>query len=76
MSHDVRMKCIDIDIVQPRGKAIQAGTLDKTKEPFSIRSKRFFSIDKAEWVCVYVCFMSIKKLDLLIFATKGLNMIV
>jgi hypothetical protein len=49
------MKCIDIDIVQPRNKAIQAGTFDKTKEPFSIRSKRFFSIDKSEWVRVLFC---------------------
>jgi hypothetical protein len=50
MNHDVRMRCIDIDIVQPRNKAIQAGTLDKTKEPFSIRIKQFFPVEKAEWV--------------------------
>lgn len=51
MSHDIRMKCIDIDIVQPRHKAVQNGVLDKTKEPFSVRSKQFFPVEKAEWVC-------------------------
>ncbi|XP_046856619.1 mRNA-capping enzyme-like [Xenia sp. Carnegie-2017] len=50
MSHDIRMKCIDIDIVQPRHKAVQNGVLDKTKEPFSVRSKQFFPVEKAEWI--------------------------
>jgi hypothetical protein len=50
MSHDVRTRCIDVDIVQPRNKAFQAGALDKSKEPFSIRGKQFFSIEKSKWV--------------------------
>lgn len=50
MSHDIRLKCIDVDIVQPRNKAAQTGSLDKAKEPFSIRSKQFFPVEKAEWV--------------------------
>ncbi|CAB3995497.1 mRNA-capping enzyme [Paramuricea clavata] len=50
MSHDVRTRCIDVDIVQPRNKAFQAGAFDKSKEPFSIRGKQFFSIEKSKWI--------------------------
>ena len=50
MSHDVRMRCIDVDIVEPRNKAFQTGALDKSKEPFSIRSKKFWPIENSAWV--------------------------
>ncbi|XP_028402257.1 mRNA-capping enzyme-like [Dendronephthya gigantea] len=50
MSHDVRMRCIDIDIIGPRNNAVKAGTLDKRNEPFSIRSKQFFPVEKSEWI--------------------------
>ena len=31
----------------------QQGLLDKSKEPFSIRAKKFFSVEKAEWVGLF-----------------------
>ena len=31
----------------------QQGLLDKSKEPFSIRAKKFFPVEKAEWVGLF-----------------------
>ena len=30
---------------------VQEGLLDKAKEPFSIRAKEFFPVEKTAWVC-------------------------
>ena len=60
MSHDIRMRCIEVDIVFPRNNAFQAGNLDKSKEPFSVRSKQFFPVEKSKYVSkeglfLYLC---------------------
>lgn len=47
---DRRFLCIDKEIIQPRNSATQAGRLDKTSEPFSIRRKEFFPVEQAAWV--------------------------
>lgn len=49
-SHDIRMICIEKEIEVARNQAAQQGLLDKSKEPFSIRAKKFFPVEKAEWV--------------------------
>ncbi|KAK9510427.1 hypothetical protein O3M35_005218 [Rhynocoris fuscipes] len=42
-----RLDCIEADIIHPRHKAIIEGKIDKTVEPFSIRRKTFFPVEKA-----------------------------
>ena len=44
------MLCIDKEIIKPRAEAIMQGRLDKTQEPFGIRKKDFFPIEKATYV--------------------------
>ncbi|BFZ11352.1 hypothetical protein BsWGS_14391 [Bradybaena similaris] len=41
---DRRLLCIEKEIVGPRNTKISQGTLDKTKEPFSVRLKPFYDI--------------------------------
>ncbi|CAH1784913.1 unnamed protein product [Owenia fusiformis] len=41
---DRRMLCINKEIITPRHAMIQAGQLDKTREPFSIRMKPFWDL--------------------------------
>uniref|UniRef100_A0A0B7AGH9 mRNA guanylyltransferase n=1 Tax=Arion vulgaris TaxID=1028688 RepID=A0A0B7AGH9_9EUPU len=41
---DRRLLCIKKEIIGPRYTKIQEGSLDKTKEPFSVRLKEFFDI--------------------------------
>lgn len=49
-SHDIRMLCIEKEIEMARSQALQQGLFDKSKEPFSIRAKKFFPVEKAEWI--------------------------
>lgn len=49
-SHDIRMLCIEKEIEFARSQAAQQGLLDKSREPFSIRAKKFFPVEKTEWV--------------------------
>lgn len=49
-SHDIRMICIEKEIEMARSQAAQQGLIDKSREPFSIRAKKFFHVEKAEWV--------------------------
>lgn len=49
-SHDVRMLCIEKEIEMARIQAAQQGLFDKSKEPFSIRAKKFFALEKTEWI--------------------------
>ncbi|ELU05833.1 hypothetical protein CAPTEDRAFT_167250 [Capitella teleta] len=44
---DRRMLCINKEIIGPRHMMITQGKLDKTMEPFSVRTKQFFELDKA-----------------------------
>jgi len=41
---DRRMLCIEKEIIGPRHHKMQQGTLDKTREPFSVRIKQFFDL--------------------------------
>ncbi|XP_059165251.1 mRNA-capping enzyme-like [Physella acuta] len=41
---DRRMLCIEKEIIGPRYTKMQQGTLDKSKEPFSVRIKNFYDI--------------------------------
>jgi len=47
---DRRLLCVDKEIIGPRNTAVKAGKLDKTKEPFGIRKKDFYPVEKAQWV--------------------------
>lgn len=49
-SHEIRMLCIEKEIEMARSLAAQQGLFDKSTEPFSIRAKKFFSLEKTEWV--------------------------
>lgn len=49
-NHDIRMLCIEKEIEMARSQAAQHGLFDKSKEPFSIRAKKFFLVEKAEWI--------------------------
>ncbi|XP_078355265.1 mRNA-capping enzyme-like, partial [Oculina patagonica] len=49
-SHDIRMLCIEKEIEFARSQAAQQGLFDKSREPFSIRAKKFFPVEKAEWI--------------------------
>ncbi|GAA6098438.1 mRNA-capping enzyme isoform X1 [Tachysurus ichikawai] len=42
-----RMLCIEKEIIFPRSEKIKMGQIDKTKEPFSVRSKPFFDLHAA-----------------------------
>ncbi|KAK2560147.1 mRNA-capping enzyme [Acropora cervicornis] len=49
-SHEIRMLCIEKEIEMARSLAAQQGLFDKSTEPFSIRAKKFFSLEKTKWV--------------------------
>ena len=42
-----RSLCIQKEIIEPRNHAIRNGIINKTREPFSIRHKPFFDIEKS-----------------------------
>lgn len=44
---NIRRLCIEKEIIYPRNEKMKTGQIDKTKEPFSVRSKGFFDIDKS-----------------------------
>ncbi|XP_038052592.1 mRNA-capping enzyme-like [Patiria miniata] len=45
---DRRLLCIDKEIIQTRSQHMAQGTIDKTKEPFSLRMKQFWDITKTK----------------------------
>ncbi|GFS12583.1 mRNA-capping enzyme [Elysia marginata] len=45
---DRRLLCIEKEIIGPRYTKMQQGTLDKSKEPFSVRIKSFFDITMSQ----------------------------
>ena len=42
-----RSLCIQAEIIEPRNRAMMKGIINKTREPFSIRHKPFFDIEKS-----------------------------
>ncbi|XP_041043142.1 mRNA-capping enzyme isoform X8 [Carcharodon carcharias] len=47
---NVRLSCIEKEIIQPRHEKMKSGQIDKTREPFSVRNKPFFDINAARKV--------------------------
>uniref|UniRef100_A0A8D2ZIN5 mRNA-capping enzyme n=2 Tax=Scophthalmus maximus TaxID=52904 RepID=A0A8D2ZIN5_SCOMX len=41
---NIRLLCIEKEIISPRMEKMKIGQIDKTKEPFSVRNKPFFDI--------------------------------
>uniref|UniRef100_A0A8C5C4M5 mRNA-capping enzyme n=1 Tax=Gadus morhua TaxID=8049 RepID=A0A8C5C4M5_GADMO len=41
---NIRLLCIEKEIISPRMEKMKNGQIDKTKEPFSVRNKPFFDI--------------------------------
>ncbi|CAF0976501.1 unnamed protein product [Brachionus calyciflorus] len=41
---DLRMQCIDRELIQPRYKALSSGKINREMEPFSVRKKDFFPL--------------------------------
>uniref|UniRef100_A0A8D1G260 mRNA-capping enzyme n=1 Tax=Sus scrofa TaxID=9823 RepID=A0A8D1G260_PIG len=41
---NIRLQCIEREIISPRHEKMKAGLIDKTQEPFSVRNKPFFDI--------------------------------
>lgn len=42
-----RLKCIDKEIIAPRHEAMKRGSINKQKEPFSVRKKDFWEVSTA-----------------------------
>lgn len=50
---NIRLLCIEKEIISPRMEKMKTGQIDKTKEPFSVRHKFFFDIHasrKVKWM--------------------------
>jgi len=47
---DRRMLCIDKELIKPRCDAMKAGKIEKQQEPFSVRKKDFWPVEKSTWV--------------------------
>ncbi|XP_023567650.1 mRNA-capping enzyme isoform X2 [Octodon degus] len=41
---NIRLQCIEREIINPRHEKMKSGLIDKTQEPFSVRNKPFFDI--------------------------------
>lgn len=41
---DIRMQCIDREIIGPRHEALRLGKINRAMEPFSVRKKEFFPL--------------------------------
>ncbi|XP_068609681.1 mRNA-capping enzyme isoform X2 [Brachionichthys hirsutus] len=44
---NIRLLCIEKEIISPRMEKMKTGQIDKTKDPFSVRNKPFFDIHAA-----------------------------
>ncbi|XP_060947129.1 mRNA-capping enzyme isoform X1 [Limanda limanda] len=44
---NIRLLCMEKEIISPRLEKMKTGQIDKTKEPFSVRNKPFFDIHAA-----------------------------
>ncbi|MED6279772.1 hypothetical protein CHARACLAT_004092, partial [Characodon lateralis] len=50
---NIRLLCIEKEIISPRMEKMKIGQIDKTKEPFSVRNKPFFDIHASRKKCSY-----------------------
>lgn len=56
---NVRLACIEKEIIFPRHEKMKSGLIDKAQEPFSVRNKPFFDIytsRKVSLISVISCF--------------------
>ena len=51
---NIRLLCIEKEIISPRMEKMKTGQIDKTKEPFRVRNKPFFDIHAARKV-IHAC---------------------
>uniref|UniRef100_A0A8D0T0A7 mRNA-capping enzyme n=1 Tax=Sus scrofa TaxID=9823 RepID=A0A8D0T0A7_PIG len=51
---NIRLQCIEREIISPRHEKMKAGLIDKTQEPFSVRNKPFFDIYTSRKGLLYV----------------------
>nr|XP_020021662.1 mRNA-capping enzyme-like [Castor canadensis] len=54
---NVRLQCIEREIINPRHEKMKTGLIDKTQEPFSVRNKPFFDIYISRKVKFIFCFL-------------------
>lgn len=47
---NIRLSCIEKEIILPRHDKMKTGQIDKAQEPFSVRNKPFFDIHAAKKV--------------------------
>lgn len=53
---NIRLQCIEREIISPRHEKMKTGLIDKTQEPFSVRPKQFFDINisrKVKCICFF-----------------------
>uniref|UniRef100_A0A672GMF3 mRNA-capping enzyme n=1 Tax=Salarias fasciatus TaxID=181472 RepID=A0A672GMF3_SALFA len=50
---NIRLLCIEKEIISPRMEKMKTGQIDKTKEPFSVRNKPFFDIHASRKVIMF-----------------------
>uniref|UniRef100_A0A3Q3BBS9 mRNA-capping enzyme n=1 Tax=Kryptolebias marmoratus TaxID=37003 RepID=A0A3Q3BBS9_KRYMA len=51
---NIRLVCIEKEIISPRMEKMKLGQIDKTKEPFSVRNKPFFDIHASRKVMSFL----------------------
>lgn len=54
---NIRLLCIEKEIISPRMEKMKTGQIDKTKEPFSVRNKPFFDIHASRKVRLSTMFL-------------------
>ena len=55
---NIRLLCIEKEIISPRMEKMKNGQIDKTKEPFSVRNKPFFDIHASRKVTLLLISIS------------------
>lgn len=59
---NIRLVCIEKEIISPRMEKMKLGQIDKTKEPFSVRNKPFFDIHASRKVMCPQMFFTLSNL--------------
>uniref|UniRef100_A0A673ASB9 mRNA-capping enzyme n=1 Tax=Sphaeramia orbicularis TaxID=375764 RepID=A0A673ASB9_9TELE len=61
---NIRLVCIEKEIISPRMEKMKTGQIDKTKEPFSVRNKPFFDIHASRKVMTFFVSIIFHRCDL------------
>lgn len=51
---NIRLACIEKEIIFPRHEKMKTGQIDKAQEPFSVRNKPFFDIHVSKKVNMFL----------------------